>query len=72
MQHTEIMIWPNGRGETHVTAEYAAAVDRARDLNEQHRDDPSAENYQLWQQAEAAVVGLQAAGGHVGKRVFYF
>jgi hypothetical protein len=63
--------WPNGMGYTECSAEYQDAVQAELDARQDYEANETPEAYEALNHAMAAVMRLQAEGGHMGERVQY-
>lgn len=72
---TKVIHFPNGKGETPVSAEYYAAYDEQRALCDlqfgENTDDLSPADYNHWHTLQHRLDTMLISGEHVGKPVIY-
>lgn len=70
---TDVIYWPNGRGETPCSAAYKAALDEQERIKPEgvNLDDLSPEAYQRWNLLDCELMTMQASGQHLGPSVAY-
>lgn len=70
--HDDAIEWPNHKGFTPCTSEYARVVDELDAIKPAgvRLDDLTADDYQLWHELDSKRCQMQMAG-HLGKPVRY-